>query len=334
LRRQIENPPEVLEKLRDCLASCAGLLDQLLDISKLDSGATATTLSVSSLASIQERLGTEVRPLADAKGLELRVVRSSASIETDPQLLEQMLRNLLVNAVRYTDTGRIVFGARRIGGGVRIEVRDTGVGIPADRIDRIFDDFYRVEEQASRRPGLGLGLGIVKRISELLGHPVSVHSTVGRGTAFFVTVPRGAPAAAHAVAASTASAPARSLVMVIDDDDAVLEAVRLTLETFGYRVVAARSQTAALSALDDPACAPEAVVTDFRLGDDANGLDTLALLRGRLGWKVPGVVLTGDTSGGRLNEVAGEHGIEVLRKPVTPGELESALDRCLGVGPR
>jgi CheY-like chemotaxis protein len=143
-------------------------------------------------------------------------------------------------------------------------------------------------------------------------------------------VPLARPLAATAEGPVADAASRSSLVMVIDDDVTVLEAVRLTLESFGYRVLAAGSPTAALAALQASDSLPDAVVTDYQLGDGVNGLDTLALLRSEAGRFLPGIVLTGDTSGGKLRAQASAHGIEVLLKPVMPQQLESALDRCLG----
>jgi PAS domain S-box-containing protein len=323
LSRQFDEPPDVLQKLGVCLGSCASLLDQLLDIAKLEAGATQPVRISCSLCGLQERLGDEVRPMAEAKVLDLRVEPSSAWIDTDPQLLEQLLRNLLVNAVRYTDTGRVLFGARRYGDAVRIEVHDTGIGISADKLGRIFDDFYRVEDPTKQRQGLGLGLGIVRRIAELLQHPVSVDSRPGSGTVFRVTVP---VAAARTRTTTELSSPidTKRVVMVIDDDAAVLEAVHLTIESFGYRVVAVQTQSEALRAARDRASPPDAVVTDLQLGDRTNGLDTLKLMRGVLRRNVPAILLTGDTSNGAVAE-----GLEVLNKPVQPKDLERALARCV-----
>lgn len=326
LARQQGDPSGLVAKLGACLDSCSGLLDQLLDISKLEAGGTDRVSVSCSLSGIQERLADEVRPHAEAKGLGLRVAPSTLWIETDPQLLEQLLRNLLTNAVRYTDRGRILFGARRRGPLARIEVWDTGIGIPAAKVGRIFDDFYQVEEHGRQRLGLGLGLGIVKRIAELLEHSVTVDSVEGNGTRFAVTVPI---AGAQAVEADDPAAALEtgSLVLVIDDDATVLEAVQLTVESFGYRVIAAQSRAAAMEAAR--ATSPQAVVTDLQLGDGTNGVETLAQLRAVVGRALPAIVLTGDTSGGKLRELADHEGILVLNKPVKPRELELALERCL-----
>jgi PAS domain S-box-containing protein len=329
LNRQLDDPPDVLPKLGECLRSCSLLLDQLLDISRLDSGATAPAKARCNLGELQDRLANEILPLAEAKGLRVAVVRSSAWIETDPGLLEQMLRNLLVNAVRYTDAGRIVFGARRRLDAISIEVWDSGIGISPDKIERIFDDFFRADEGSSRREGLGLGLAIVRRISTLLGHRVSVRSSLGKGTAFRVEVPVATPDAAPLPRETVPTAVAQKLILAVDDDSTVLDAVRLTLESFGYHVLSADGESSARCALRTSAERPAAIVTDFQLGEGANGLDLLKRLRGELGFHLPGVILSGDTSTARLREIAMAEGIEVLRKPVTPDDLAAALGRCL-----
>lgn len=208
LMARLEDPKhlEIAGKLGEALAGGNALLNALLDTSALEAGNVKPRFADVAFRDIAERLATEIADQAAGKGLAFRMVATSAVVRSDPVLLERMVRNLLVNALRYTRTGTILLGCRRRGASLRVEVWDTGPGIPADQLQRIFDDFYRCEDnRGDKTGGLGLGLSIVRRMAQILDHTVDVHSQVGRGTVFSITIPLSSPgdhAAPHAMAAA------------------------------------------------------------------------------------------------------------------------------------
>ncbi len=180
----------VLGDMQHSIDAIGGLLDSLLDVSKLDAGIVVPTVQEFSVAALLERMQVEFAPMAADRGLRLTVMPCEARIVSDPHLLGRIVQNLVANAVRYTASGRILIGCRRAGAALRICVLDTGSGIPQDRLDDIFEEFTQLENpERDRSKGLGLGLAIVDRLSRLLGHPVAVRSTVGRGSMFAVSVP-------------------------------------------------------------------------------------------------------------------------------------------------
>lgn len=207
LAKHLENHPAAamlghLDRALDVLRS---LLDGLLDISRLDAGIIVPRLEDIPVQPLMTRLGEEYRLRAVEKGLSLRVVGCHATVRTDPVLLERILRNLLENALRYTLAGGILLGCRHHGDMLRIEVCDTGVGIPQDQLQMIFEEFHQLgNPERDREQGLGLGLAIVRRLATLLGHRIDVQSRVGRGSCFSVALPCGPPREHHRQAAWSA----------------------------------------------------------------------------------------------------------------------------------
>ncbi|MEO5375388.1 MAG: hybrid sensor histidine kinase/response regulator [Alphaproteobacteria bacterium] len=321
---------EIVGRIEDSLEALRDLLNALVDVSKLEAGlVTAKPVEVA-IGDILEQLVREFAPQAAAKGVEMRQMPSRLLVRTDPMLIERLLRNLLGNAVRFTDQGRILIGCRRAGDVVRIVVADTGIGIPADHLEAIFHEFHQVSNEArDRRKGLGLGLAIVDRLGAVLGHRITVRSIPGRGTVFAVEVPLVAASAslpATVAESVTPSSPSeRTLVAVIDDDPDVLLSMRLALEQVGLQVAAAAS---ALDCVKGLAVAPDAIIADYRLADGATGSEAIRLLQDRFHRPIPGLLVTGDTSPQRLRD-ARASGFRVLHKPIRPEELRSALDKLL-----
>jgi CheY-like chemotaxis protein len=282
---------------------------------------------------VLSRIAATFAPAARDKGLSLRVVPSNAWVRSDPILLEQILLNLVSNAVRYTPTGGIVVGCRRRGDSVRIDVCDTGIGIAADQQGRIFGEFYQVAApQRSGNVGLGLGLAIVERLCAVLDHPIGLDSTPGKGSRFSVDVPRVVPAgaASTAVAAGTAvpvpNHLAGKLIVVIDDDALALEGTGGLLRNWGCRVVTAQSEREALTRLNGKA--PDLIVSDFHLQDGRTGIDAITALRAAFGGEVPAFLVSGDITQERLRETgAGSH--HLLHKPVNPMALRAMISRLL-----
>ncbi len=324
----------IANQLRDSVGSLGGLLDCLLDISKLEAGLITPSPGAVNVAALMERLHGEFAAVAASSGLRLATVPVRLTMRTDGALIERVLRNLLSNAIRYTRRGRILFGARRRGGSLRFEVWDTGIGIAEGQIDRIFQDFYQVGNAArDRREGLGIGLSIAKRLVHMLGGTVDVASRLGRGSCFSITLPLRPAGDGHgdgaepAEAAEAAAGGGGALVLLVEDDAVIRMALVLMLEGWGYRVADAGSVAEALVQLDE-GLAPDIVLTDYRLPEGDTGLMLMDTVRRRLGRDVPGVLLTGDTSSDRLRESAGAQ-CALLHKPIQPHELRNVVQRTL-----
>ncbi|HYH39061.1 MAG TPA: PAS domain-containing protein [Azospirillum sp.] len=321
----------LLDNMRQSLDTLKTLLDSLLDMARLDSGRISAVPVRLCLDDVIGKLAAEYGPRARQKGLDLRVVRSGAWVTSDPALLERILRNLIENALKYTRSGRVLLGARRAGGAVRLEVWDTGIGIPADKMEAIFEEFTQVNDTRTER-GLGLGLAIVRRLAQMLEHRVTVRSVAGRGSVFAVELPRaGAPAPtvdvrrpANDAPAGPAKDPARDVVLVIDDEAIILLGLKAMLEGWGYDVLAARSGDQALSLLEKDGRRPRMLLSDYQLQHGRTGPEALSAIQERVGHDVPGVILTGDASPERLAE-AERSGYRLLHKPVLPSELRKVV---------
>ena len=322
---------DLLGRVDAALDSFDDLLGVLLDISRLDAGAWPVSLADLAVAPMLSRLVAEYRPQAEAAGLQLRVVPCGAVIHTDRHLLERVLRNLLSNAIRYTESGRILLGCRRERERLRIEVWDTGIGIAEDRLGQIFEEFHRLgNAPRNESKGLGLGLAIVDRISRLLDLRIAVASRPARGSMFAIGAPYGQLAAMPAVAEADARTPERggaitgALVVVIENDEASLEGMRVLLDTWGCRLVGATSTARALEALTRLGCVPDLVLADYHLDDGAFGSDAVAALRARFGAVLPALVVSSDRSA-ELRAKLKAHGLAVLPKPTSPARLRAML---------
>jgi signal transduction histidine kinase/ActR/RegA family two-component response regulator len=322
---------DLVQRVRTSVASLASLLSALLDISKLDAGAIVAAPKSLRLDEIFERLANDFLPEALEKRLRFAVVPTRLVVRSDPALLERILRNLVANALRYTSRGGVVVGARRRGGSVAIEVWDSGPGIPAAESRRIFEEFYQVgKQERDRTRGLGLGLAIVRRLAELLGHRVELASRPGKGSVFRVVVSAGD---AQAVVDAPASAPAAfdalagHAIVVIEDEAAVRDSTRILLASWGCTVVAAADADEALARLDG--ATPSALIVDYRLRGGQDGLGAIARMHAALGRGVPAVLVSGESSTAELARIK-ESGFLLLHKPLSPAKLRSTLAFLLG----
>jgi CheY-like chemotaxis protein len=291
-----------------------------------------TNISEFPVSRVLNRIAATFTQAARDKGLRLHMVASSAWIRSDAILLEQILLNLVSNAVRYTSAGGIVVGCRHVGAALRIDVCDSGIGIAADQQRSIFSEFYQVAApEQSSKVGLGLGLAIVERLCAVLEHPISVTSTPGKGSRFSIMVPRVAAraGATAAIAAPGAAAPDRlrgKLIVVIDDDALALEGTGGLLRSWGCRVVTAPSDQDALARLNGTA--PDLIISDFHLQEGRTGIEAIAELRHALGGAIPAFLVSGDISQQRLREThASTH--HLLHKPVNPMALRAIMSRLL-----
>jgi signal transduction histidine kinase/CheY-like chemotaxis protein len=314
---------DTLAQVRGALDSTTGLLTGLLDMSRLEAGGLVPEPRAMPLAEVLEPLVSEFRALAAERGLGFRYVPSARWVDTDPQLLRRVLQNFLANAVRYTTRGSVLLGVRRVGGGVRIEVHDTGPGIAREHQRMIFEEFRRGGDAPGQ--GLGLGLAIADRIAGLLHAPLTLRSERGRGTVFGVTV-AGAPAQAREPLPPPVGHPQLPglHVLVVDNEPLAGNALRQVLEGWGCRVsVAGHGPGAQAAIATDPA---DAWLFDFHLDDD-----TGVALHGRLARDFgarPAVILTADPGEG-VRRAVQDAGLPLLLKPLKPLALKSVLDRLL-----
>ncbi|NUY33966.1 hybrid sensor histidine kinase/response regulator [Paraburkholderia sp. JPY303] len=310
------------------------LFNQVLDLARLESGVTQVIRLHFRLSELFERVGSQYRPQAAAKGLALRIAPTSMVVYDDPVLLERVLSNLLSNAVRYTEQGAIWLGFRRAGRqkGGYIEVRDSGVGIAPEEHERIFEEFYQVENpQRDARQGHGLGLPTVRRLVGLLGGELLLRSAPGRGSVFRFAVQAGdASGIVASLNDSVAGGPASlgRRVLCIDDEPSILEGLASLLERWGCEVRGARDEAGALAALAD-GFVPDAVLCDYQLAHHRTGAQALSAMRGALArdghGNVVTLLITGDMASAELAALALQ-GIPVLHKPVTPARLRRTLE--------
>ncbi|MCR6631120.1 MAG: hybrid sensor histidine kinase/response regulator [Magnetospirillum sp.] len=314
---------QVMEAVGQCVESLTGLLNDMLDVARLDAGVITPKLSDIPVSRLLERVAAAWRIQAEAKGLRLRVVSSSAVVHTDPALMDRVLSNLVANAVRYTERGHILVGCRRVGDDqVRIEVLDTGIGIPADKLGEIFEEFRQLGNPERRRDkGTGLGLAIVRRIASLLDHRVDVRSLSGRGSAFTITLPVAGECTLEEVLSEPMANTARR-ILVVDDEELVRRALEMVLAEMGHQVETAETVEEALRLGSKRR--PELVIADFRLAGGTTGIDAIRALRASCGRDLPAVVLTGDTDPATIRSIVDE-GLHLLHKPLRLDALKGFL---------
>jgi signal transduction histidine kinase len=312
-------------------------LDTLLDVSRLDAGVIPAQIQPMALGPAFLALHQDFAALAEEKGLELRVRSTPLWVQTDPALLQRLLANLLDNAIKYTARGGVLLVARARGPRVWIDLIDTGIGIAPEHAERVFDEFYQVNNPGrDRTRGLGIGLSIVRRLSRLLDHPVQLRSRHGQGSWFRVELPASLPPQSErpgveppAPAPSNIPSPDHlpRRVLLIDDEADIAEAATAFLEAWGVALVAVTDEPGAERALQNARAAGQAfdaLICDVRLADGADGLDTALRLRERFGAALPLLLVTGETAPDRLQRVH-DSGVPVLFKPVPPDRLLQAL---------
>jgi signal transduction histidine kinase len=330
---------ELTESIDKSIRSADRLLRALLDISKLDAGGLKPDFTTFPLSDLLDEVRTEFAGRAAEKGLEFRVRSSGLTIRSDRGLLLSVLQNLVSNAVRYTDRGKVLVGVRRRGDGLSLQVLDTGRGIPADKQREIFGEFHQLERDARLHDsGVGLGLAITERIAKLLGHPLSLTSQEGRGSCFSLAVPvaeAGRTARGRRPAAARVQqAAAHAAIWCVDDDADVLGALSVLLERWGYEVRAGRDMDQVGAWLRAEPTGPDILLLDYQLGQGETGFDVLDLLTVH-GHRPDGVaMLTAVTASGDLRRRAAERGVTVLRKPVDPAALRAFIVRAVSTSRR
>lgn len=315
-------------------------LDTMLDVSRLDAGVILPALQAAPLNLVFQSVNQVYSAGADEKGLQLRVRASPLWVRTDPQLLQRMLSNLVENAIKYTAAGGVVVVARARGPQVWIDVCDTGCGIAPENLEHIFDEFYQVSNPGrDRNQGLGIGLSIVRRLSNLLDHPLRVQSRLGHGSRFRIVVPAAmaletlppahlmAQVAPDAVLQPPTASSLPQRVLLLDDETDIGDAVAALLGMCGVAVTVVREEKDAIAAFAQAAGGPDpfdCLIADYRLSDGADGLNAALMIRERFDPGLPVLLVTGETAPERLQRVQ-DSGIPVLFKPVPAGTLLAAL---------
>lgn len=326
-----EEAAPLIDQIEASVNALDGLFSALLDISRLDAGVVVVDRRPVAIQSILARVCADSAPQAEAKGVRLDCVGSSALVDSDPVLLERIVRNLVSNAVRYTDRGRVLVGCRRAGAALVVQVWDTGVGIPTAERERIFQEYYQIDNpERDRAKGLGLGLAIVRRLAALLGAELTLRSETGKGSCFTIAVPRAQASATPSEAAERPleRAPSGRLIVVVDDEAPIREGMAKLLASWGYDVVAEGSGDEAIAQLATRPIRPDLFICDYRLRGGENGLDLIERLRGEYNAAVAAILLTGDTAPEVLS-AARTRGLIVLHKPAPLGKLRAAIANAI-----
>lgn len=327
-----EEKRDIIKLIRNSLDSLKELLNTLLDISKLEAGVVQPTFKSFDVGPMIARIKSELSAVAWANDLEMRMVNSHAHVYSDPSLLETIVRNLVDNAIKYTDQGRVLIGCRRRNGNLRIEVWDTGPGIAPDKHELIFQDFYQINNAARQRSqGLGLGLSIVQRMSNLLGCQMGCESTPPKGSMFWVEVPLSNEVVVeNQTFSSIAPNCGNAHIVIIEDDEQVLLGLKALLENAGYSTQTFLSgQTNTIrSAFIGATRIPDLIIADYRLDVELTGRDAIAMIRKTLATEIPAIIVTGDTAPERLRE-AKQSGLPILHKPIQPEELMAIIHKTL-----
>jgi two-component system, sensor histidine kinase len=322
----------VVEDMNGTMQSMEELLNALLDISKLEAGNLTPEKTNFHFAAFMQQLQHQFKATAEEAGIIIRMYPSDVILYTDPVLLARILQNFIANAIQHTRSNHVLVGCRRAGNHRRIEVWDTGSGIPADQRDKIFEEFYQIGNTArDANQGLGLGLAIAKRIADLLELRIEIRSTPGKGSVFAVEVPLGVASEQspeERTAATTTPIHHRCVILVIDDDQAVLHATKTLLNAYGHDAIGASCAEEALSMANQHRNEIDLVLMDYRLPNGWNGIRLIESIRTAIDWELPAVMVTGDTSINSLQELE-MSGIALFHKPFDPSEFRLLLEQVM-----
>jgi len=319
-------------KIEMSIEALSSLFNALLDISKLDAGVVETNLEDFNIQDVIKAAIHEYETEAQNKNLSMRVHCSDSIVYSDRVFLERIVRNLLSNAIRYTEAGGVLVSCRKRANQVMFQVWDTGIGIAESEISTVFSEFYQLHNiHRDRNQGLGLGLSIVRRLCELLDHPVELRSKPGSGSVVTILIPGGDPQHVQRDTHPAVTSPwdlTGLCVLVIDDDIEVLAATSVLLNKWGCQVITAASSSDALDKIITAAVNPDFILSDLRLPGNENGIQALDLIRSRLGNDIPAILITGDTRPERIH-LARQSGYRVLHKPLKPAQLRTAIHQLL-----
>ena len=345
--RQRVHEPEVANLVNSINASVdalEGLFSELLDITRIDAGGIDVRPQSFEVEDILRKLRLHFEPTAFEKGLALTLRGGARVVHADPLLVERILRNLVSNAIRYTNDGGVLVAARARGGKVILQVWDSGLGIREEEQARVFEEFYQVPNTPAvaphQRKGLGLGLAIVKRLADLMGAPLTLRSRSGHGTVFTLELPAGTRPRPSLSALASGGVPGLTLagrsIVVVEDEPAVRAGLEVLLQGWGARVFSFDSMADSVAwadAADRAQIRPELLIVDYRLESGRNGVEAIAALRARFGAAVPAIVVTGSTMS-TLDKEAQDKDFHLLLKPVVPNKLRAMIAFKLGVKPQ
>jgi len=319
----------IVDNINASVESLEELFNELLDISKLDAGIILPSISSFSIQQLFDRIVNDYAPQAAERGLELKVLSTKVVVYSDYTLLERIVRNLVINAIRYTEKGKILVGIRRRHGKLSIEVWDTGIGISPEQSEKVFEEFYQIgNHERDRTKGLGLGLAIVRRLTKLLDHPLELKSTHGKGSVFRVEVPIGKLAQ---LSVASINEPVQDKdylrgknIVLIDDERSVREGMVILLSEWGCNVAGFGE----IKELDEVPFSPDLIIADYRLRNGETGAQAIYKLQKKYGDFIPGILITGDTAPDRIRE-ARASGYQLLHKPVPPTRLKIVISYIL-----
>lgn len=336
LRRTVtdDRALQMVESQDASLTAMTNLLNSLLDISRLDAGAVTPEIEEFPMQRLMDRLSAEFARQAHHKGLEFETDSCDAVVRSDPNLLAEVITNLVSNAIRYTDKGGVTMRCVKEDGQCRLEVIDTGIGIADDQLDEIFREFHQCKAKGASKEGFGLGLAIVRRLARLLDHDIEVESDLGRGSRFSVVVPTTEKAAvSESPKAQDEPHPefASGLIVLIEDDVSVADAWAMLLEAEGYRVATAASAqeaSALINHLDDQ---PALLISDFHLLDGSTGVEAVSTIRDHYKTDIPAFIVSGDTSK-VVKDARLLHNCTLMSKPVDTNRLLAAARLAVDFG--
>jgi two-component system CheB/CheR fusion protein len=332
-----EKAKKLIGRLDQTLGGMSRMLNALLDINQIEAGTVRAEFETFRIDAVLDRVTAELAYQAEAQRIALHVLPCTLSVHSDPRLLEQMIRNLLSNALKYTKRGRVLLGCRRRNGHLSVQIWDSGVGIPRGQLQDIFEEYHQLDNSArDRNLGLGLGLSIVKRLGILLDHPVTVRSQLGKGSVFSIEVKRSShgtqdqadDGALRFNGRNRENAVQGRTILIVEDDSEVRDLLEIGLGAEGHRVVAAGDGVAALELLETESFQPDLVISDFNLPNGMDGLCVAGKLRARLCRTIPVIILTGDISTKTLRDIALQN-CEHLNKPASLKELAAVIARLV-----
>lgn len=328
----------LVNSINSSVDALEGLFSELLDITKIDTGGVDIQPEHFSMRDLFSRIRLTFEPNAFEKGLMLSFRGDQHHVYADPLIVERILRNLVSNAIRYTEDGGVLVTCRKRGEQLCVQVWDTGIGIADKEQGRIFEEFYQTQSsrplQPHHRKGLGLGLAIVKRLADMMQAPLTLRSRVGHGTVFTLMLPQGRPPRLQASAPATKSSLGVTLdrrhIVVVEDELAVMEGLEVLLKAWGATVSAFDTVEAVKAWAVQTQAQPDLLIVDYRLPEQQTGIDAIKVMRARFGAELPAIMVTGSTMTGHEEE-AREHNFHLLLKPVVPTKLRAMIAFKLGV---
>jgi len=332
LKRTVDAPAtiKIIADQAEALNSVSDMLNSLLDISKLEAGVIVPDIQNHAVRNIFKELRRQFAAPAETKGLELVVEDCNDTVYSDPGLLRQILYNLVSNAIRYTNRGLIRLRCAQEESFVRLQVLDTGIGIPREELQAVFGEFYRIRRGPEYKEGFGLGLTVVRRLTDLLGHRLELDSNPGKGTCFSIIVPRGVLSGQPELPVSFTARPfTDKMVLIIDDSLPVLDSTRSLLEIEGFSTMTASNGEQAINLLKYHDRQPDIIICDFHIPGIGNGVDLISALRKLAGEDIPAIMVTGDTSTSARKLMDTIDHCTMLNKPIDIDKLLETIHSAI-----